>query len=254
MPFALLITLVMLVTLPVALWVMRSRIRALVAQDRSRIGDFVNHTGVDRETGAVYSVQSASITTPTERLDPTWSPEHLERLASLYWIYMEKTSLGLIRVFHDDETRTVCFLSRRLPLLGFRPPTFEIGETRGTVRWPIDRGFLISRRGRGRGTLEIEVSRQDGVGRDGEQEMSLAEIKLEVEGFYPALSSGLANLVYRETQSRYHVLLAYGFIHSLASSNLEGAGVGRLGRLVGLGRTEPHERVDRAAAEGRVRG
>jgi hypothetical protein len=243
-PFALLITLVMLVTLPVALWVMRGRIRALVAKDQSRIGGFVDHTGHDRATGSVYSVQSASITTPTERLDASWDPAHLERLADLYWLYMEKTSLGLIRVFQNERGRYVCFLSRHLPLLGFQEPEWEVGETTGVVRWPIDRGLLISRKGRGRGTLEIEVRRQDDVEDhpDGTS-MSHAQIQLEVEGFYPSMSSGLAYLVYRQTQSRYHVLLAYGFLHSLASADLDGAGVGRFGRLLRLGGHEPHETI-----------
>lgn len=244
MPFALVIALVLVLTLPAALWVMRGRIRALVAKDQSRIGGFVDHTGHDRASGSVYSVQSASITTPTERLDASWDPAHLERLANLYWLYMEKMAVGLIRVYHDDRGRYVCFLSRRLPLLGFQEPEFEISETTGTVRWPIYRGFLISRKGRGRGTLTIEVRRQDDVDDhpDGTS-MSHAQIQIDVEGFYPTMSSGLAYIVYRQTQSRYHVLLAYGFLHSLASADLDGAGVGRFGRLLGLGEHEPREKI-----------
>jgi len=250
-PLALPITLVLLVTLPIALWVARAKIRKLVATDRSRIGHFVNHTGLDRDTGTVYSVQSASITTPTERLDRTWTPEHLERLASLYWLYMEKTSLGLIRVHVDDHGRYACFLTRRLPLLGFREPVFDIGDDVATVRWPIDRGLLIARKGRGQGSLTLEVRREDGIG--GEQDgtpMSHARLRLEVEGFRPTMSSGLAYVVYRQTQSRYHVLLAYGFIHSLATTDLDGAGIGRYGRLLGLGRHEPQERIARSDGAG----
>lgn len=244
MPFALLITLVLLVTLPLALVVMRSRLRRLIAGDRARIGHFVNHTGVDHATDAVYSVQSASITTPTERLDATWKPQHLERLASLYWLYMEKTSLGLIRVVTDGDRRVVCFLTPRLPLLGFLEPTFDIGDGVATVRWPIDRGLLISRRGRGHGTLELEVRREDDVGNEADgTAMSRAQLQLEVEGFYPTMSSHLAHLVYTQTQSRYHVLLAYGFLHSLASADLDRAGIGRLGRALRLGRHEPQERI-----------
>lgn len=248
MPFAAIIALVLLVTLPVALLVLRGRLRVRLAHDRSHIGGFVNHTGRDRGTGSVYSIQSASITTPTERLDATWTTEHLERLASLYWLYMEKTSLGLIRVYQDDRGRYVCFLSRRLPLLGFRDPEFEVDACSGTVRWPIDRGFLISRKGRGRGTLELEVRRRDGVGEESDgTPMSHAEIELEVAGFFPMMSSGLAAFVYRQTQSRYHVLLAYGFIHSLASADLDRPGIGRLGRVLRLGKHEPRERMPDAA-------
>lgn len=244
MPFALIIALVLLVTLPASLLVVRSRLARKVRTDRSHIGHFVNRTGVDRGDGSVYSIQSASITTPTERLDASWTPEHLERLASLYWLYMEKTSLGLIRVFTDERGRYVCFVSRRLPLLGFREPEFVVGDGVATVRWPIDRGFLISRKGRGRGTLELEVRRVDGVGDEADgTPMSDARLQLEVSGFYPTLSSGLAHLVYAQTQSRYHVLLAYGFIHSLASADLDRAGVGRFGRVLRLGRHEPRERI-----------
>ncbi|WP_026912397.1 hypothetical protein [Patulibacter minatonensis] len=244
MPFALIISLVLLVTLPVALWVMRGRIRRLVATDRSRIGHYVNDTGVDRRTRAVHSVQSASIITPTERLDASWDVRHLERLASLYWLYMEKTSLGLIRVVVEGGGRYVCFLSPRIKLLGFREPEFLVDADSGTVRWPIDRGLLISRRGRGRGVLELEVRRDDDRGGEADgTPMSHARMQLEVRDFHPTMSSGLAGFVYRQTQSRYHVLLAFGFIHSLASADLDRAGVGRFGRLLRLGKHEPRERM-----------
>ncbi|MEV4418658.1 hypothetical protein AB0L40_01620 [Patulibacter sp. NPDC049589] len=250
MPFALIIALVLLVTLPIALWAMRGAIRELAASDDpSRIGHFVDDTGLDRGTGTVFSKQSASITVPTERLDRTWTLPHLERLASLYWLYMEKTSLGLIRVHVEDGARFVCFVTPRIKLLGFRAPEFEVDGGVATIRWPIDRGLLISRKGRGQGSLELEVRREDGVATERDATpMSTARLQLRVEDFRPTMSSGLAYLVYRQTQSRYHVLLAYGFIRSLASADLDDAGVGRYGRLLGLGRHEPQERIADAGA------
>lgn len=226
MPFVPLVALVMMTTTFVALKVLRARLRAAEARDGITIGRLVDHTGLDAETGAVYSIQTASITTPTDRLEGMWSTHHLERLARSYWLYMERFSLGLVRVHYDDRGRYVCFLTRRIPLLGFSEPEYEFSETHGVVRWPIDRGLLISRRGRGRGYLEIEVHRRDGVGTE-EQELSSAYVELEVAGFYPTLDSGLAYRVYKHTQSRYHVLLAYGFIRSLARADLPSSKTGR---------------------------
>jgi hypothetical protein len=245
MPFAPLIAVVMMVTLPLALRVMRARLKAQEAHDRIRIGALVNHTGLDSGTGSVYSIQTASITTPTERLDEIWTTEHLERLARSYWLYMEKFSLGLVRVHYDARGRYVCFLSKRLPLLGFKEPEYEFGENLGVVRWPIDRGLLISRKGRGRGYLEIEVHRRDGVGEDGDP-MSRAYVELEVSGFYPTMSSGIAYWIYKQTQSRYHVLLAYGFIRSLASADLAPSKIGRFARALQGGGEAPPEKIPQA--------
>ncbi|MEV4419593.1 hypothetical protein AB0L40_06380 [Patulibacter sp. NPDC049589] len=245
MPFVPLVAVVMMVTTYVALKITRARLRAQERRENITVGRLVNHTGLDAETGAVYSIQTASITTPTERLDGMWSTHHLERLARSYWLYMERFSLGLVRVHYDDRGRYVCFLSRHIPLLGFKEPEYEFGETLGVVRWPIDRGLLISRKGRGRGYLEIEVHRRDGVGKDGTP-LSRAYVELEVSGFYPTLNSGLAYLVYKHTQSRYHVLLAYGFMRSLARADLAPSKIGRFAAgIQSAGDEESPERIPR---------
>lgn len=230
MPFALLIACVVAVTSFVAVRLVRVRLRRDAAREGVRIGRLVDHTGLDTESGSVYSIQTATITTPTERLDEIWTPMHLERLARSYWRYMERFSLGLVRVHYDDRGRYVCFVSRRICLLGFSEPEYEFGATLGLVRWPISRGLLVSRKGRDRGFLEIEVHRRDGVGTasDG-RPLSRAYVELEVSQFYPTMSSGLAYWVYKQTQSRYHVLLAYGFIRSLATANLAESVIGRFG-------------------------
>jgi hypothetical protein len=245
MPFVPLIALVMMVTTCAAVKLLRLRLRLQEKRDHITIGRLVNHTGLDAETGAVYSIQTASITTPTERLDGMWSTQHLERLARSYWMYMERFSLGLVRVHYDDRGRYVCFLSKHIPLLGFSEPEYEFGETLGVVRWPIDRGLLISRKGRGRGYLEIEVHRRDGVGTD-EQPLSRTYVELEVSGFYPTMNSGLAYHVYKHTQSRYHVLLAYGFIRSLARADLPSSKIGRFAEALGSSEDETvPERIPR---------
>jgi hypothetical protein len=246
MPFVPLVAVVMMFTTWAALKIVRARLRAQERREDITVGRLVNHTGLDAATGAVYSIQTASITTPTERLDSMWSTQDLERLARSYWLYMEKFSLGLVRVHYDDRGRYVCFLSRRIPLLGFKEPEYEFGETLGVVRWPIDRGLLISRKGRGRGYLEIEVHRRDGVGTE-ETPLSRAYVELEVSGFYPTLNSGLAYLVYKHTQSRYHVLLAYGFMRSLARADLAPSKIGRFARSTDDGSRERMP-VGRAAA------
>lgn len=250
MPFVPLLAVVMMITTCVALKLVRVRLRAAERREGITIGRLVDHTGVDAETGAVYSIQTASITTPTDRLDGMWSTQHLERLARSYWMYMERFSLGLVRVHYDDRGRYVCFLTRHLPLLGFSEPEYEFGETLGVVRWPIDRGLLISRKGRGRGYLEIEVHRRDGVGTD-ERPLSRAYVELEVSGFYPTMSSGLAYLVYKHTQSRYHVLLAYGFIRSLARADLPSSRIGRFAPDAGEPDGPSPERLPEAARRGR---
>jgi hypothetical protein len=58
-------------------------------------------------------------------------------------------------------------------------------------------------------------------------------VDLEVSQFYPTMSAGLAYWVYKQTQSRYHVLLAYGFIRSLAKADLPESSVGRFASWLG---------------------
>jgi hypothetical protein len=238
MPAVALPLLVLLAVVAVAAATGRWRARRVARETGVRIGRVVDHTGIDASTGSVYSIQTATITTPTSSLDAIWTPPHLERLARSYWSYMERFSLGIVRVHYDERGRYVCFLSRRIVLLGFSEPEYEFTATLGLVRWPITRGLLISRRGRSRGFLEIEVHRRDGVeppgsGRRGPgsaDPYSQVYVELEVSQFYPAMSSGFAYWVYKQTQSRYHVLLAYGFIRSLAQGeDLPRSVIGRLG-------------------------
>ncbi|WP_320670418.1 hypothetical protein [Patulibacter defluvii] len=246
-----LFVLVLLAVVAVASAVLGRRLRTREAVQQVRVGRLVDHTGRDAESGSVYSIQTATLTTPTENLDRIWTPMHLERLARSYWHYMQRFSLGLVRVHYDDRGRYVCLFSRRIVMLGFREPEYEFTPTLGLVRWPITHGLLVSRRGRDRGFLEIEVHRRDGVEDPARPDhpgpLSQAYVELEVSQFYPAMSSGIAYWIYKQTQSRYHVLLAYGFIRSLATGELAESVVGRFAPRLSVEEDGPTpERIPRA--------
>ena len=109
--------------------------------------------------GAARSVQAAELTIPADALVELWSPETLERLARTYWRFLERSSLGLIRVRYSERDRAVVLLCRPFVLIGFDPPEYELGEDRGVVRWQIRNGALVSHRQNGGGYLQIDVRR-----------------------------------------------------------------------------------------------
>jgi hypothetical protein len=181
-------------------------------------------TEVDRETGAVRSIQSAEVELPADVIDDMWTPRSLERLARTYWAFLSRATLGLIRVFYTDSERYVCLLVRPLKLLTFRAPEYEMDGTRGLVRWRIEQGLLVARPGReGDGYLEIDVERHPS-GHDGAVNVA---VEVEVANFYPAIASRLGRWLYANTQSRIHVLVTQGFLRSLARLDLEESVVGR---------------------------
>jgi hypothetical protein len=179
-------------------------------------------TAIDR--GAVRSVQAADLTLPEDELDRIWSPMNLERLARTYWRFLTRATLGLIQVRYTDRERFVVLLFRPFVLLSFRAPEYEMEGGRGIVRWRIEKGVLVSRRGRGGdGYLEIDVARRP-ADRPG---YAVAHVEVEVANFYPALASGIATWFYVNTQSRIHVLVTHGFLRSLARGDLADSRVGR---------------------------
>jgi hypothetical protein len=157
-------------------------------------------------------------------------------------------TLGLIRVKYTERERFVCLLFRPFVLLRFRAPEYEMNATRGIVRWRIETGVLVSRRGRGKGYLEIDVQRRasDTPG------MACLHVEVEVANFYPAIASGFSRWIYEHTQSRIHVIVTHGFLRSLARLNLAESRVGRFARIEELpdpgDRPPPSERS--AAREG----
>lgn len=210
---------------------------------RAVIVDPEEHTTIDGD-GAVRSVQAADITVPAEVLDEIWSPEHLERLARTYWRFLSRCTLGLIRVHYREDGRDVVLVHRRLVLLSFHAPEYEMRADRGIVRWRIARGVLVAARGHDAdGYLEIDVTRKAG---DAPGE-ALVHVEVEVANFYPALASGIATWFYRATQSRIHVIVTHGFLRSLARGDLAESRIGAMRTIDEVPDPQP-ERRDREPA------
>jgi hypothetical protein len=174
--------------------------------------------------GAARSVQAAELTIPTGELLELWSPETLERLARTYWRFLERCSLGLIRVRYGEQERSVVLICRPLVLIRFGPPQYELGSDRGVVRWQIRGGALVShRQNRRGGFLQIDVRRLDST-REGYQAI---HVEVAVLSFYPAIASVLGPGLYAATQSAIHVLVTHGFLRSLARLDLAQSRTGR---------------------------
>jgi hypothetical protein len=174
---------------------------------------------------AVESTQEAIATLPEEELQKLWKPEYLERLARAYWAYLNKFSLGLIRVVYAPESRTVVLLSRRIPLLRFHAPEYETNADGACVTWRIDRGLLVAREGRGKGFLRIEVRKLDEPGR--------LHLSVSVQNFYPFIRgrgrfARFGAWLYGQTQVRIHRLVTFGFLRSLARLDLPPSRIGAL--------------------------
>jgi len=139
-------------------------------------------------------------------------------------------------VIYEPHSRTVVLLTRRLPLLRFRAPSYEMAPGLGQVTWPIERGVLVAPAGRGRGWLRISIRRVEDptvpAGR------ALVRVAAEVANFYPGLrlSGPLARLgtwIYNQTQARIHRLVTNGFLRSLARLELPPSRVGALSEPAG---------------------
>ncbi len=175
-------------------------------------------------SGAVRSVQAADVCLPAQALADIWSPTHLERLARTYWRFLSRATLGLIRVVYAEDERYIVLLHPRLRLLTFQSPEYEMDDRRGVVRWRIERGLLVARRGRGgTGHLQIDVEREPPA--DGPT--ARLHVRVEVANFYPAIAAGCGRWIYNETQSRIHVIVTHAFLRSLARLDLEESRVGR---------------------------
>jgi hypothetical protein len=174
------------------------------------------HSAADEGIG---SKQVAEVTLPRSELERIWSPEYLERLARTYWRFITRVSLGLLRVLYTEHSREVVVLRRPFVLLRFRAPQYDFHADGGTVTWPIDRGLLVARHGRGRGYLRLTVARR-ASGEDGDQE-AIAVVTSEVVNFYPMLASRLGRWIYDQTQLRIHVTVTHAFLRSLANLELE---------------------------------
>ena len=211
-----------LVALLATLWAVVVRRRARLPAE-IRIVDPEGAPSIDAD-GAARSVQAAELTIPTNALVELWSPASLERLARTYWRFLERSSLGLIRVSYSDRDRAVVLLRRPLVLIRFDPPRYELSEDRGVVRWQIRSGALVSQRQDGeRGFLQIDVRRLA----DADDGYQTIHVEIAVLSFYPAIASALGPRLYATTQSAIHVLVTHGFLRSLARLDLAESRTGR---------------------------
>jgi hypothetical protein len=192
----------------------RARVRILPAPHSGRAPD-----------GSIMSRQVAEVTLPRAEFERLWTPEHLERLARTYWRFLSRISLGLLRVLYTPSSREVVLLTRPLVLIRFHAPQYELESDRGTVTWPIDRGLLVARRGRGRGYLRLGVHRPPAS--EGGEEVT-ATVTSEVVNFYPMIAARVGRWIYDQTQLRVHVIVTHAFLRSLANLELERSVVGAL--------------------------
>jgi hypothetical protein len=188
----------------------------------AEVGELVDETSVDAESGAVTSRQAADIVLPAHALAGLWDPEHLERVARTYWVTLQRFMLGLIHVHYTETERTVVFLIPQLRLLTFKAPEYEMDRCHGIVRWRIEKGLLVSKRGTsGDGYLEIDIERHDEVER-GKVRLHVA---VEVANYYPRLG-GLSRRLYANTQSRIHVISCNFFLRRLVRRDLATSRIG----------------------------
>jgi hypothetical protein len=197
------------------------------------------------EGGATGSRQVAEVTLPKSELEKIWTPEHLESLARTYWSFLSRFSLGLIRVLYSEDSREVVFLRRPFVLLRFHKPEYHYNADGGTVTWPINRGVLVAKRGRGRGFLRLSVHRKPDE--DGTGEVTVV-VSSEVVNFYPAIAGGSSRFsrftrwLYEQTQLRIHVIVTHAFLRSLANLELEPSRVGALRAVAQAAITPPARR------------
>jgi hypothetical protein len=188
----------------------------------AEIGRLRDETSVDAETGAVTSRQAADILLPAEAIGSFWKPEHLERVARTYWATLERLTLRLLHVEYTPTERAVVLLIPQLRLLTFKAPEYEMDACRGIVRWRIEKGLLVSKRGRGGdGYLEIDIRRHD----EEERGKVRLDVAVEVANFYPSLG-GLSRRLYANTQSKIHVLSCNFFLRRLVGRDLAPSRVG----------------------------
>ena len=174
--------------------------------------------------GTVKSVQSARLTLSRKDLDHLWSPVNLENLARTYWRFLQRVTLGLIRVHYSDEDRSVVLLGL-ITLLRFDVPEYETEPLHGRVQWRIRDWLLVARSGRGSGWLQLDVRRPEPP-EDPEASTEL-EVEVEVANFYPAIAHRFSTPVYEATQSFVHVLVTHAFLRSLATLELSESRVRR---------------------------
>jgi hypothetical protein len=200
-------------------------------QARARVTIVREEQPATAPDGSVTTRQVADVTLPRSELDRLWRPANLERLASTYWRFLTRATLGLIRVLYSADAREVVLLTRPLVLLRFHEPEYEAGGDRGAVTWRIDRGMLVAPAGRSRGYLRISVERPPEAQRDGDE--VTGRVSSEVANFYPTLAgrgrfARFGRHLYGFTQLKLHVVITHAFLRSLARLDLAESRIGSL--------------------------
>ncbi len=146
------------------------------------------------------------------------SGDFLGQAASAYWRFITRTSLGVVRVAYASDHQSLVLIARRLVLLRFRSPDYELLADGGSATWRIERGLLVSRDGRDQGFLRMTIQAVD----DPESDASdLVRVQVEVRNFYPWIRgsgrfSRFGAWLYGRTQQRLHRWITRGYLRSLA--------------------------------------
>lgn len=167
------------------------------------------------KSGGITCEQEAVVTVDRETFREIWTPSTLELLARAYWSYIQKRTLGAIRIASNGDAQTVVLFGR-IPLLRFRPAVFSTADNLASVEWPIEKGLLVARDGRERGFLKISAEREPG----GDEAMPKLKVSSAVSNFYPWIRGGgrfarIGTWIYSQTQLRIHIAVTKGFLRSL---------------------------------------
>lgn len=175
-------------------------------------------------TGPVASIHEANVWVPAEAVPSLLTADFLERLASAYRRFLGQVSGGLLRIRCEPGSESLVLLLPRPSLLRLRTPVYAEGPDWAEVRWGIDRGLLVARVGRDRGSLRIRLLRPaPTAGAEGASVRLVAH--MEVDGYYPRIrgNGGFASArawLYAQTQARIHTLVMRGFLRSIAQVEL----------------------------------
>jgi hypothetical protein len=177
--------------------------------------------------GPVGSVHDAELLVPAEASEPLVTSVLLKRVACEYRRFLGRISLGLLRVRSELGHQSIVLLLPRAALLRFHAPRYSEGSDWAEVGWDIERGLLVAREGRGRGSLRIRIQR---VARDGGKAgRTRFLVRMEVDGYYPRIRAGgwfapAGAWLYGQTQARIHRLVFRQFLRSLGGLELRPTG------------------------------
>ena len=168
-------------------------------------------------TGAVGSVQAAELDVH-EPVARVMSRSFLERAAAEYWRVIKHFSLGLVRMISDADDQCVALIGRPLVLLRFHVPEYEASESGASVTWRIERGILVSPKGRNRGFLRLSLEPLEPSSANGHRRV---RAQMEVQNFYPWLRGAgrfarVGVWIYSQTQQRIHRAVTRRFLRKLA--------------------------------------